>query len=98
MGKALEDRIDKVEDKELKDFDVVKDVLDRHQVIYNAKLDKMAEVSEVYHKNNFDNLKSLVDEVDNMKEAFVVLDGELNKNWEEVKDKILEVQAGLVVQ
>jgi len=37
MGKAIEDRIDKIEEKELKDFDTMKDVIDRHQVIYNAK-------------------------------------------------------------
>lgn len=55
MGKAIEDRVDKLEEKELKDFDILKDVVDKHQVIYNAKLDKMAEISEVYHKNNFDN-------------------------------------------
>ena len=58
----------------------------------------MAEISEVYHKNNFENLASLVQEVDSMKEAFVVLDEELNNNWESIKDKLFDVQSNLVVQ
>ena len=58
----------------------------------------MAEISEVYHKNNFENLASLVQEVDSMKEAFVVLDEELNNNWDSIKDKMLDVQANLIVK
>jgi len=33
-----------------------------------------------------------------MKETFKVLDSELNTNWEQLKDKLYEVQANLTVQ
>lgn len=83
--------------KENGDFEVLKGAIDQQSSVYNEKIDKLAELSEQYHQNNFKNLRMLVGEVDNIRKGLQVLDKELEQNWVEYNDKLQDQEAELLV-
>ena len=86
--KLVEDMLKKLNEKEKSDFEVLKTAVEGQSDIFNSKLDKLAELSEQYHKSNFLNLKLLVAEIDKIRASLGVLDSELEQKWQETSDKV----------
>lgn len=86
--KLAEDFMKKLNEKQKSDFEILKDALEKQGDIHTEKIDKMAEVSEQYHKSNFLNLKMLVAELDKIRASLYVLDQELENKWQEQSNKV----------
>ena len=86
--KLLQDRVNKLNEKEISDFGVLKGAIEGQAEIFNSRVDKLAELSEQYHKSNFLNLKLLVDELDRVKACLGALDSELEEKWQEMADRV----------
>lgn len=86
--RLAEDYMKKLNEKEKADFGILKDAIEQQGDVFSQKIDKMAEVSEQYHKTNFLNLKLLVAEIDKMRACLYVLDQELENKWQEQANKV----------
>lgn len=86
--KIVENYAQKISEKQTSDFEVLKEAIEGQSDVFNGKIDKLAELSEQYHKNNFLNLKLLVGEIENHRKALTVLDKELEDKWNEVDDRV----------
>lgn len=86
--KLTEDVMKKLNEKQKSDFGVLKDAVENQAGIYNEKIDKLAELSETYHRNSFLNLKLLVAEIDKVRGCLVMLDQELENKWQEQANKV----------
>lgn len=86
--KLTEDVMKKLNEKQKSDFSVLKDAVENQAGIYNEKIDKLAELSETYHRNSFLNLKLLVAEIDKVRGCLVMLDQELENKWQEQANKV----------
>ena len=89
--KLAEDYMKKLNEKEKSDFNVLKDAIEQQGDIHTQKIDKMAEVSEQYHRSSFLNLKLLVAEIDKIRASLYVLDNELENKWQEQANKVVNV-------
>lgn len=94
--KDLKDQVEDVESKQIIDFKALKEAIETQTGIYNTKLDKLAELSETYHRNNFKNHQAIVEEIDNIKKALEVLDGELEEKWADFEERLRDSEARLI--
>jgi len=83
-----EDIMRKLDEKQCADFDILKTAIENEAEINNQKIDKLAELSEQYHKNNFLNLKMLVGELDKIRASLYYLDQELEGKWQEINNRV----------
>lgn len=95
--RTLEELLQRVSDKQASDYGLLKETIEDQDERHNAKLDKLAELMETYHMNNYKNITTITNELDNHRKAFGVLDEELESRWDEVDEMITQVESQLVV-